>query len=137
VSGAEIAAEVAAALAEAGEATGTGPLICTIRRASTEPEELQRPWHATAGPMNPPTLYPVTAIEDIREVRDLSGMLVGIQKRTLTINATGVQPLKSDVIAVGFAPADVTSATVFEEIIAVKPLAPAGTALLYELDLSA
>lgn len=136
MSGAEIVAEVAAALAEAGEATGTGPMISTIRRASSAPTEPQNPWDEPASPANPPQLFAVTGVEDIRDVRDMTGMLVGIQKRTLTIEATGVAPLKSDTIAVGVAPGDVTAQTVFEEILSVKPLAPGGVALLFELELA-
>jgi hypothetical protein len=136
MSGADTQAEVAAALAEAGEATGSGPYICTIRRASAEPDEPQTPWDEPADPANDPTDYAVTAVEDVKEIRDMTGNLIGVQKRTLTIDATGVAPLKSDVIAVGVAPDDVTSDTAFEEILAVKPLAPAGTVLLYELSLA-
>ena len=136
MSGAEIAAEVAAALAEAGEATGTGAYICTIRRASAEPDEPQNPWDEPADPANEPTLYPVTAIQEVKDIRDMSGMLVGIQKRTVTVSATGVAPLKSDTIAVGIAPDDVTEATLFEQIIAVSPLDIAGVPLYYELQLA-
>ena len=133
MSGAEIAAEIASALAEAGEATGNGPLLCTIRRATDDPTT---PWDDAVTVANAPALYQVTGIEDVREVRDMSGMLTGVQKRTLTINATGVEPLKSDRIAVGVAQADVVDGTVFEEIIAVRPLSPGGVALLYELELA-
>lgn len=137
MSGAEIQAEVAAALAEVGEAVGTGPYICTIRRASSEPDEPQNPWDEPADPVNEPQDFSVTAVEDIREVRDMTGTLIGLQKRTLTVSATGVAPLKSDTIAVGVAPSAVTADTAFEQILAVNPLAPSGVALLYELDLSA
>ena len=137
MSGAEIAAEVAAALAEAGEAVGTGPLICTIRRANPAPDEPQNPQdEPSVGDGNPPMLFAVTGIESVQDVRDMSGMLVGVKKRTLTIDATGVAPLKSDVIAIGVAPASVTAQTMFEEILAVSPLSPGGTALLYELSLA-
>lgn len=140
MSGAQIAAEVAAALTEAGEATGTGPLICTIRRMpEDEPdydEDPANPWDE-ADPTPPqPNLYSVNAIESVQDVRDMSGSLIGVKKRTLTVNATGVPPLTSDKIAVGVAPEAVTSQTVFEEILAVTPLSPAGTALLYELSLA-
>ena len=139
MSGADIAAEVAAALIEAGEAVGTGAYICTIRRATSA----ATPWDTPSSA--DPTLYPVTAVESMKDIRDMSGMkelrdrsgaLIGITKRTLTINATGVEPLKSDLIAVGVAPGDVTSETVFEEILAVQHVAPAGVALLYELELA-
>ncbi|MFC6760448.1 hypothetical protein ACFQFQ_14625 [Sulfitobacter porphyrae] len=103
MSGADIAAEVAAALSEAGEATGSGPYICTIRRASSEPDEPQNPWDEPADPENESTLYPVTAIQEVKDIRDMTGMLVGIQKRTVTVSATGVAPLKSDKIACGVA----------------------------------
>ncbi len=136
MSGTAIAAEVAAALAEAGEAVGSGPYLCTIRRASSEPDEPQTPWDEPADPANDPVDYEVVAVEDVQDVRDMSGMLVGVQKRTLTVSATGVAPLKSDTIAVGVAPSAVTADTVFEEIVAVEPLAPGGTALLYELELA-
>ena len=136
MSGAEIAAEVAAALAEAGEATGTGAYICTIRRASAELDEPTNPWDEPADPVNEPQLFPVTAIERMQDVRDMTGMLVGMKKRTLTINATGVTPLKSDTIAVGVAPGDVVEGTKFEEIISVMYLSPGGTVLLYRLELA-
>lgn len=134
--GTRIAQRVQRGLARAGQRTGTGPYLCTIRRASSAPSEPVNPWDSPADPANDPTDYAVTAVEDIREVRDMSGMLTGVQKRTLTIDATGVAPLKSDTIAVGVAPADVAEDTTFEEIIAVRPLAPGGVALLYELDLA-
>lgn len=134
--GTDIAAEVAAALAEAGEAVGSGPYISTIRRASSEPDEPQTPWDEPADPANEPTLYAVTGIEDVRDVRDMTGTMIGVRRRTLTIEATGVAPLKSDTIAVGVAPGDVTAQTVFEEILAVKPLAPGGVALLFEIQLA-
>ena len=136
MSGAEIAADVAAALIEAGEAVGTGAYICTIRRASAELDEPTNPWDEPADPVNAPQLFPVTAIERMQDVRDMSGMLVGIQKRTLTIDATGVAPTKADKIAVGVAPDDVVEGTKFEEIISVMYLSPGGTVLLYRLELA-
>ena len=131
MSGSQIAAEVAAALAEAGEATGNGPLICTIGRNTGT----GTPWDNNVNTV-PDLLYPVTGIENMQDVRDMSGMLVGIQKRTLTINATGVSPLKSDTIAVGVAPDDVVEGTKFEEIISVMYLSPGGTVLFYRLELA-
>ena len=131
MSGSQIAAEVAAALAEAGEATGNGPLICTIGRNTGT----GTPWDNNVSTV-PDLLYPVTGIENMQDVRDMTGMLVGMKKRTLTINATGVTPLKSDTIAVGVAPGDVVEGTKFEEIISVMYLSPGGTVLLYRLELA-
>lgn len=134
MSGADIAAEIAAALAEAGAAVGTGPYICTIRREGDGGP--QTPSEVGVVPEAVPQLFPVTAIESVQDLRDMSGTLIGVKKRTLTINATGVAPLNSDTIAVGVAPDAITSQTVFEEILAVTPLSPGGTALLYELSLA-
>jgi len=131
MSGAEIAAEVATALAEAGEATGNGPLICTIGRNTGT----GTPWDNNVSTV-PDLLYPVTGIENMQDVRDMTGTLIGMKKRTLTINATGVTPLKSDTIAVGVAPGDVVEGTKFEEIISVMYLSPGGTVLLYRLELA-
>ena len=131
MSGSQIAADVAAALAEAGEATGNGPLICTIGRNTGT----GTPWDNNVRTV-PDLLYPVTGIENMQDVRDMTGMLVGMKKRTLTINATGVTPLKSDTIAVGVAPGDVVEGTKFEEIISVMYLSPGDTVLLYRLELA-
>lgn len=132
MSGAEIAAEVAAALAEAGEATGDGPLYCTLSKPV-----------AGFGPNSPhdtsytpePTLHELIAVQDSKQVRDQSGTLIGETRRTLLVNATGEKPEKGDEIVIGLRPADVTIATKFEKIIDVIEVAPGGTALMYELDL--
>jgi hypothetical protein len=134
--GTRIQDRIKSGLERAGQRTGTGPYICTIRRTSSAPTEPKHPWEEPADPANTPTDYAVTAVESIQDIREMTGTLVGVQKRTLTIDATGVAPLKSDRIDVGVAPGDVTGSTVFEEIIAVSPLAPGGTALLYELQLA-
>ena len=136
MSGAEIAAEVAAALAEAGEATGTGAYICTIRRASAELDEPQNPWDEPADPVNAPQLFPVTAMKSVREVKDMTGTLIGVAYRKVKIVATGVLPLKSDVIALGVAPGDVTADTVFEEIIKIHTEEPTNVPLYHDLYLA-
>lgn len=132
--GAKIAERIAKGLARAGQRTGTGPLICTIRREGEGGP--QTPSEVGVVPEAVDLLFPMTAIESVQDVRDTNGTLIGVKKRTLTINATGVAPLKSDTIAVGVAPDAVTAQTAFEEILAVTPLSPGGTALLYELSLA-
>lgn len=107
--------------------------LCTIRRASDTPSDPQTPWSEFSP--NPPAYFEVTAIEDMQDVRDMSGNLVGIKRRTLTVDAAGVAPLKSDTIAVGVRIADVDAGTGFEEIVSVTPVAPAGVALMYEIEL--
>lgn len=136
MSGSAIAAEIAAALAEVGAEVGVGAYVCTIRRKSGVATEPQTGWAEPASPSNEPTLYAVNGVERIRDVRDMSGTLINVKRRTLTIDAVTIEPLTSDVIAVGVAPADVTAATKFEEILSVSALSPTGTALTYGLELS-
>jgi hypothetical protein len=82
------------------------------------------------------TLY---AVEDVREIRDLNGTLITETRRTLMVNATGVAPTDDDRVFVGEALVYQDEATdgavAWVEIAAVRPLAPAGIAVLYEIDL--
>lgn len=95
---------------------------------------------APANPWDPPsgsvTYAELVAVQDTREMRDANGTLIGQTVRTLMCNATGVVPSDDWTVAVGVAQADVTDDTVFEEILAVRPLAPAGVVVLYEIDLA-
>jgi len=129
--GTRIQNKVRRGIEKAGRKTGTGPLICTIGRNTGT----GTPWDNNVSTV-PDLLYPVTGIENMQDVRDMTGTLIGMKKRTLTINATGVTPLKSDTIAVGVAPGDVVEGTKFEEIISVMYLSPGGTVLLYRLELA-
>ncbi len=136
MSGAEIAAEVAAALAEAGEAVGTGPYVCTIRRASAEPDEPQTPWDDPADPVNAPTDYEVVSLKDETTSRYMDGSLIGEMRRVVTIAANVVKPLKSDKVAVGVAKADVSGDTTFEEILEIETFEPADTSFTYGIHLA-
>lgn len=136
MSGSDIASEIAAALGEVSEAVGSGAYTCTIRRAPDTPDTPATPWDEPADPANEPLLFEVSAVESIQDVRDMSGTLIGVKKRILTIDAVTVAPLKSDTIAVGVTSGDVSDATVFEEIMSVSALSPGGVALLYELELN-
>lgn len=136
MSGADIAAEVAAALAEAGEATGSGPYLCTIRRASTVDGEPRTPWDEPASPPNDPTDYEVTAFKEETTSRYMDGTLIGELRRVVMIEATGVRPKKSDKVAVGVANASVTANTVFEEILEIETLEPTDTPIMYGLHLA-
>lgn len=131
--GADIAAEVAAALAEAGEAIGNGPLICTLRKAGAGGPT--KPWDTT--PADDPGLHELVAVDEYQQIRDAAGTLTGEQIRKLTVNATGAVPEKADRIAIGVAKADVAADTLFEEIKMVRPVAPGGVALMFELELAA
>jgi hypothetical protein len=119
--GSSIAAEIAAALAEAGAATGDGPLIITLEKA------------VTSGPdydpvQGDPIEHSLTAIDDLIRVRDASGALTGETRRVLTLPATGVVPAKGDWVAVRGAR---------HRIGQVAPVAPGGVDLMYECTLEA
>lgn len=129
MSGADIAAQIEAALAEAGEATGSGPMACTIRKAGTGPST---PFDTT--PEGTPTYHAVAAsLEGVKDVRDTSGAVVS-QVRVLTIPA-GVEPTTSDMIAVGVPAAEAGNDSPWEAITRVTPFAPTGDVLFYEVEL--
>lgn len=131
MSGADIAAEIEAALMEAGEAVGDGPLYCTLRKQGTKPTSP----HDTT-PVGQPKDFQLVGIAKTKRIRDASGSLIGQTVRMLTVNATGVSPSKNDEIAVEVALADVTENTVFEVISEVHVTAPGGTPIKYQLELS-
>jgi hypothetical protein len=134
--GAKIAVRIAAGLARAGDRTGTGPLICTIAQKSGAQDV---PWEDD---FTSTTYSPLTAIDFPVTHRDRNGLVLAVV-RTLTVNATGAVPAKGERIAVGMTPEAVQTAvdagtlpdTAWSRIMEVKPLAPAGVALLYELEL--
>lgn len=132
MSGAQIAADIEAALIEAGEAVGDGPLFCTLRKAGAGPVSPHDPTPAGA-----PTDHQLVAIAGTKQIRDAAGALIGVSVRTLTVNATGATPEKGDRIAVGVAPQDVSSNTAFENIAQVHVNAPAGVPISFDLELEA
>lgn len=132
--GSEIATEVAAALKEAGEATGAGEMICTIKRPARTGG--QTPWEAEAAGEGAPSYFEVTAIEGRRTIMDRAGSAVSRTDRVLMTDATSGEVLKSDRVAVGVRQADVDADTAFEEIIDVETVAPGGVALMYKVTLA-
>ncbi len=96
---------------------------------------------ASAAPGGPPTgtgaYATVYCLEGVREIRDMNGSTILQTLRTLTISATGQAPAKGQQIAVGVTADDVTNSTKWSEIAEVRPLSPAGVAVLYEVDLVA
>lgn len=124
MSGASIAAEVAAGLAEAGVATGSGRLVATLRKPSGPTE----PWSAT--PITE-TDAETTVVQVQKKVRDGLAMTERTVKMLL-LDPTGPEPAKGDQVAVGVAPADVTGATVWARIAEVETVAPGGVAVLYK-----
>lgn len=131
MSGADIAAEIAAALGEASAATGDGSLVCTLKRPGTggptSPHDLT--------PEPPDELYEMNGLIGSRQLRDAAGTMIGKTIRTLTLSATGADPKQGHQIAVGVAMVDVTNETTFEAITKVHPFAPGGVALSYDVDL--
>lgn len=119
-----IAAEIAAGLAEAGTATGTGPLVSTLRKRATDRDG---PWSAP----DADSFSAVTVVQVTKKVRDGVAMTERRMKMLL-IAATGAAPAKGDNVAIGIAPAAVTSATVWSRIGEVETLAPGGAALMFK-----
>lgn len=79
------------------------------------------------------TLY---CVEGYQEIRDQSGTLIGMTKHTLTVTANAdAVPLKSYRVALGVTAEQADESSEWVEIENVKPLAPAGIVLLYDLDL--
>lgn len=97
------------------------------------------PVGAPANPWDPPSGSPTYAtvyvVEGVREIRDAAGMTVVQTQRTLMVSATGAVPAKGQSVAVGVAAEDVAPSTIWNEIAEVRPVSPAGIAVLYEVDL--
>jgi hypothetical protein len=121
--------EALRSVADIGQPDGFPATLCIPASGQGE-----NPWDPPGGE---PTYATIYVIQDTREVRDVNGTTVGQTIRTLTCSAMGTEPHDDYSIAIGIAEADVTDATVFEDIMAVRPFAPAGVAVLYEIDLSA
>ena len=132
-----VAAEVEDALRSIGDVSQPEGYPATIRKpAGGAPAS---PWEAPSGV---PTYHQVIVLVSDKELLDVNGTLIGQTKRTITISgAAGVVPSDDDKIILDQALDYVDEATdtglAWEEIMAVRPLAPAGVAVLYELDLGA
>jgi hypothetical protein len=128
MSGPEIAAEVAAGIAEAAAATGTGRLTAVLRK--------RVPAATGFVPGVPDTFTDaaVGAVQVSKTVRDGPAM-VRRTVRMLIIDALGVVPTKGDQVAVGFAIGDAVPAQAWERIADVETLEPGGTALMFKATL--
>ena len=115
MTGPQIAAEVAAALAEAAGATGNGQRASLIRPAAPP----VNPWDAPAGA---PTEHPVWAIAEAYSKSMVDGTLIRAEDRRVMIEATGLEPTTADRLKIG---------AVEYEIVRVDPEAPAGVALFF------
>ncbi|WP_416355552.1 hypothetical protein ACLNGM_15040 [Aureimonas phyllosphaerae] len=125
-----IAAEVADALRSVADVSQPGGFPVVLRKQTSVGGDPWNPAFTNA------TDFPLHAIETVREVRDASGTLIGQSVRTLTVTAIpDVVPASGDTIAIGAAVPDTN--TEWVQIAEVRPLAPAGIAVLYEIDLIA
>lgn len=121
MSGADIAAEIAEALAEAGQEVGSGEYLATLRQAVNTGDA----W----APTQTTTDTTITVLDFNRRVMDNAGTLIGQTRRTLMVAAfPGLVISKGDTVAL--------SDGVFHEITEVRPLAPGGTTVLWDLDLA-
>lgn len=128
----QIAAEVEEAIRSVSDVSRPSGFPVTLRK---EGDATGDPWNPTPGAPTYTTFY---AVDDRREVRDASGTLIGETRRTLTVNATaGVVPSDDDRVAVGITAAEADDGSPWLDIIAVRPLSPAGIAVLYEIDVVA
>lgn len=126
MSGADIAAEVAAGLAEAGAETGSGgKLSAALRKIASGPD---------AGwlPGTDQYSYAETTVVQVqRRIRDGLAMTERTV-RMLLLDPTGPVPAKGDWVAVGVLPAAVTSATTWARIGEVEIIAPGGEPVLFK-----
>jgi len=126
---ASVAAEVAEAIRSVGETDDGYP--AAIRREIVT-------GGTSFDPVTTPTYTTVHVIESNERVRSADGSYVDMSRRTLTVTAVpGFEPQKSDTVAVGITETEATESSDWRTITEVRPLSPAGTALLYELDLMA
>jgi len=127
--GTDIAAEIAAALAEAGAATGDGGVTCALEVITGLSVDPRVPDASST------TYQPLTGVLSTKQVRDQTGMLTGRTEEILTVNATGAVPAKGQRIAIGVLPGDADDASPWRRIMKVDTLAPGNVPLLYELTL--
>ena len=119
MSGAGIAAEVAAALREASAETGDGtPLTATLRRTTGSPAT---PWAAGSGAV---TDYTVAALVGFYRAALIDGENIRMGDRKVMMEAGVAVPTTADRIIIGGSD---------YAIISVQPASPGGTDLYYTL----
>ena len=120
MSGADIAAEVAAAIREVGADVGAGALIASLIRPAAQP---QNPWDAPAGE---PTTYNLPVMDEGIKLRHDAGTLVQRRAHMLMVPALGIVPLTSDRINLRGRE---------YAVLAVDTLAPGGVDRYYEVEI--
>ncbi len=115
MSGADIAAEVSAALAEAAGDTGDGQQAVLIRPGTPQ----INPWD---DPPGEPTETPVWAVAGAYSKNMFDGTLIRAEDRRVMVESVSPAPTTADKLKLG---------TVEYEIVRVDPEAPAGVALYH------
>jgi len=135
---AAVAAEVEAAIASVGDVSQPEGFPAVLKRVvlGEAPNEWTPPSEET-------TFLTIRVVDDNRRLRDINGTLIGETVRTLMVGAS-VEPLKTDLVAVGITGDQAETAaqtnpdpTRYHVIQEVRPFAPAGVVLLYEIELAA
>lgn len=116
-----LAAEIAAALAEAGTATAGAQLVATFSRRTGGPAT---PWDAGAPTV---TTFALTVLDSGWNDRFAAGDLTRRRAHVLTVEATGQAPQIGD---------GVTLKGATYTVLAVEPLAPGGEVLLYDVEIN-
>lgn len=125
-----IAAEVDAAIRSVADVSQPNGYPATLRRAGAPSGDA---WNSQPGE---PTFLTVYVLEEFHQQRDAAGTMIDRPIHRLVCSAQpGVVPNDNDEIALGVAREQVDDGTVWISIDEVRPLAPAGVAVLYEIDL--
>lgn len=125
-----IAAEVTEAIRSVSDVSQPNGYPVTLRIPGTQTGPDYDPV------IGPPTYKTLYAVEGFQEIRDASGTLIGQTRHTLTVTADpDAVPLKSYRVALGITAEEASEASQWVEILEVRPLSPAGVAVLYEIDL--
>ncbi|MCA2013515.1 hypothetical protein LCM17_18640 [Cereibacter sphaeroides] len=118
MTGADIAAEIAAALREAGAEVGDGaPLIATLTKTP-------RPENPGDPDPGPPVGYAVAVMVSDYDLQHVDGTQIQAHDRQVLMEAAEVAPLPGDKLTV--------NGTAYN-VIRAMPLEPGGVALMYEV----
>jgi hypothetical protein len=115
MSGTAIAADVAAALKQAANATGNGAQAILLRSGA----QPANPWDA---PAMPGTSQEVWAISENYSARQIDGTLIRAEDRRVMIEAVTPAPTTADRLSIGGAE---------YAIVSVQPESPGGVPLYY------
>lgn len=118
MSGAQIAREIDAALAEVGRDTGAGDVPVTFLEPSGEPSN---PWDAEAGA---PIERPIRAMVQNYPLGMIDGTLIRQEDRRLMVSASGPEPKVNWRLSLG---------GVTYSIISIRKIAPGNVPLYFEV----